>query len=121
MMTVLLADDHALVRAGLASLIDTTEDLLIIGQAGNGEEAVRLATELMPDVVLMDLSMPVMDGATATRLLMHTRPWIKVVVLTSYPDEQRIGEAMAAGAVGYVLKDDDPRDLLASIRSAGDC
>lgn len=118
MRTVLLADDHALLRSGLASLIDTTEDLLVIGQAGNGEEAVRLAADLMPDVVVMDLSMPVMDGATATRLLMRTRPWIKVLVLTSYPDEHRISEAISAGAVGYVLKDSDPHHVLATIRSA---
>jgi DNA-binding NarL/FixJ family response regulator len=118
MTTVLLVDDHALVRAGLASLIDTTDDLLIVGEAADGEEAVRLAVELIPDVVVMDLSMPVMDGATAIRLLLHTRPWMRVLVLTSYRDEARIGEAMAAGAVGYVLKDGDPRDVLARIRSA---
>ncbi|HET6698466.1 MAG TPA: response regulator transcription factor [Nocardioidaceae bacterium] len=118
MKTVLLADDHALVRAGLASLIDTTEDLLIIGEAANGEDAVRLAVDLLPDVVVMDLSMPVMDGGTAIRLLLHTRPWMRVVVLTSNYDEERISEALAAGAVGFVLKDADPDRVLDAIRAA---
>lgn len=118
MTTVLLVDDHALVRAGLALLIGTTDDLAIVGEATNGEEAVRLATELAPDVVVMDLSMPVMDGMTATKLLATACPSTKVLVLTSYPDEHRITEALTAGAVGYVLKDSDPRDVLAGIRCA---
>jgi len=116
--TVLLVDDHALVRAGLASLIATTDDLVVVGEAANGEEAVRLATDLVPDVVVMDLSMPVMDGMTATRLVLKAHPVIRVLVLTSFSDEARISQALTAGAVGYLLKDGDPYDVLSGIRSA---
>ncbi len=118
MISVLLVDDHQLVRSGLASLLETTADLRVVGQAADGEQAVRLAPQLNPDVVLMDLSMPVLDGVAATRQLLETLPRTHVVVLTSFSDQQRVGEALAAGAVGYLLKDCDPRDLLAGIRAA---
>ncbi len=120
MITVLLADDHQLVRAGLAALIDGTDDLRVVGQAEDGRRAVALCSELAPDVVLMDLSMPVMDGVEATRLLLLERPEAYVVVLTSFSDQARVADALRAGAVGYLLKDCDPRDLLAAIRSAAD-
>ncbi len=118
MTTVLLVDDHPLVRAGLATLIATTDDLDVVGEAGGGEQAVTMAGTLEPDVVLMDLSMPGMDGVEATRRILEAHPQIHVVVLTSFADQRRVSEALAAGAVGYLLKDSDARDLLAAIRSA---
>ncbi len=113
---VLLVDDHALIRAGLRSLMTSTRDLQVVGEAANGEEAVRLAAELTPDVVVMDLSMPVMDGVTATRLLLERCPSAKVLVLTTFSDQAIIATALAAGAVGYVYKDAEPRTVLAEIR-----
>ena len=118
MITVLLVDDHLLVRAGLAALIDGTDDLRVVGQAENGRRALELAAELRPDVVLMDLSMPVMDGVAATLELLRGQPDSCVVVLTSFSDQARVADALRAGAVGYLLKDCDPRDLLAAVRSA---
>lgn len=118
MITVLLVDDHLLVRAGLAALIDGTDDLRVVGQAENGRRALELAAELRPDVVLMDLSMPVMDGVAATLELLRDQPDSCVVVLTSFSDQARVADALRAGAVGYLLKDCDPRDLLAAVRSA---
>ena len=118
MITVLLVDDHPLVRSGLANLIGTTDDLLVVGEASGGEQSVTLAEELEPDVVLMDLSMPGMDGVEATRLILDAHPQMHVVVLTSFADEQRVSDALAAGAVGYLLKDTDAREVLGAIRSA---
>jgi len=120
MTSVLVVDDHAMVRSGLVVLIDGAADLEVAGEAADGERAVELAIELQPDVVLMDLSMPVMDGVEATRALLTERPDSVVVVLTSFSDQARVTEALKAGAVGYMLKDCDPRDLLAAIRSASE-
>jgi DNA-binding NarL/FixJ family response regulator len=120
MTSVLVVDDHAMVRSGLVVLIDGTPDLKVVGEAADGEQALELAIELQPDVVLMDLSMPVMDGVEATRALLTERPDSVVVVLTSFSDSARVTEALKAGAVGYMLKDCDPRDLLAAIRSASE-
>ncbi len=118
MTTVLLVDDHPLVRAGLNTLISTTDDLEIIGEAASGEQAVSMAGDRAPDVVLMDLSMPGIGGVEATRKILGANLQIRVVVLTSFADQDRVGEALAAGAVGYLLKDCDPREVLAAIRSA---
>jgi DNA-binding NarL/FixJ family response regulator len=118
MTTVLLVDDHPLVRAGLNTLISTTEDLEVIGEAAGGEQAVTMAGDLEPDVVLMDLSMPGMDGVEATRRILDAQPQVRVVVLTSFADQDRVAHALAAGAVGFLLKDCDARDVLAGIRSA---
>ena len=118
MTRVLVVDDHQLVRAGLVSLIEEADSLEVVGQAADGAEAVKVAAQTSPDVVLMDLSMPVMDGVTATRALLSAQPEIAVVVLTSFADQARVAEALAAGAVGYLLKDSHPRDLLAGIRAA---
>jgi len=118
MTNVLLVDDHPMVRTGLGNLIGLTDDLKVVGEAASGEESVILAGDLKPDVVLMDLSMPGMDGVEATRLILDANPQIKVVVLTSFADEQRVAQALAAGAVGYLLKDCDAREVLAGIRSA---
>lgn len=120
MITVLLVDDHKLVRAGLAALLESTEDLQVVGQAADGRHALEMAAALQPEVVLMDLSMPVLDGVAATRLLMAAHPGTHVVVLTSFSDRERVGEALAAGAVGYLLKDCEPQELLAAVRSAAD-
>ena len=118
MTRILVVDDHQLVRAGLVSLLEGTDEFEVVGQAADGAEAVELAADTSPDVVLMDLSMPIMDGVTATRVLLAARPEIAVVVLTSFADQVRVAEALAAGAVGYLLKDSHPRDLLAGIRAA---
>jgi len=120
MIGVLVVDDHAMVRSGLTLLIDGAPDLAVVGEAADGRQAVELAAELAPDVVLMDLSMPVMDGVEATRELLARRPESVVVVLTSFSDQPRVTEALKAGAVGYMLKDCDPRDLLAAIRAAAE-
>ncbi len=120
MIRVLLVDDHNLVRAGLAGLLASTDDMQVVGEAENGTRAVELAAELQPDVVLMDLSMPVKDGVEATREIIQQRPDSTVVVLTSFSDQARVRDALRAGAVGYLLKDSDPRDLLAAIRNAAD-
>ncbi|GAB3681482.1 response regulator [Angustibacter aerolatus] len=116
--TVLLVDDHQLVRAGLAALLDSTDDLTVVGQAADGEQAVEQAAALRPDVVLMDLSMPVVDGVEATRRLVAARPGVRVVVLTSFSDHDKVTEALRAGAIGYLLKDCEPAELLAAVRSA---
>jgi DNA-binding NarL/FixJ family response regulator len=112
--SVLLVDDHQLVRAGLSALVDLT----VVGQAADGREAVRSALVLRPDVVLMDLSMPVLDGVEATRQLVAGIPGVRIVVLTSFSDKGRVAEALAAGAIGYLLKDCEPDQLLSAIRSA---
>jgi DNA-binding NarL/FixJ family response regulator len=116
--TVLLVDDHQMVRTGLATLLSSTDDLVVVGQAGDGAEAVEVAASTRPDVVLMDLSMPVMDGIEATRRLVAAHPDLRVVVLTSFSDRSRVSEALAAGAVGYQLKDAEPADLIAAVRTA---
>jgi DNA-binding NarL/FixJ family response regulator len=118
MIGVLLVDDHKLLRAGLAALIDSTADMRVVGQASDGAAAVEMVADLAPDVILMDLSMVGMDGAEATREVLRIRPESVIVVLTSFSDEPRVSEALKAGAVGYLLKDSDPRDLLAAVRSA---
>jgi len=117
MTTVLVVDDHPLVRSGLTELLRTTEDLQV-SEATGGVMAVAVARELHPDVVLMDLSMPDMDGVEATRRILDEEPGTSVVVLTSFADQARVGQALAAGAVGYLLKDCEPRDVLAAVRSA---
>lgn len=115
---VLLVDDHALVRAGLAALLENTADIDVVGEAENGARAVELARELRPDVVLMDLSMPVLDGVEATRALLTELPGSTVLVLTSSSGRSSVKDALAAGATGYLLKDADPRDLVAGIHAA---
>jgi DNA-binding NarL/FixJ family response regulator len=118
MIKVMVADDHAIVRQGLERLIATADDLELVGMAADGAEAVEVARDANPDVVLMDLSMAGMDGVEATRRIVADDDAIRVVVLTSFGDEQRIADALTAGAHGYLLKHVDPDDLLAAIRSA---
>lgn len=120
MIDVLLVDDHALVRSGLSLLMESADDVQVVGEAADGPRAVELVQSLSPDVVLMDLSMPGMDGVEATREVLRVRPESVVVVLTSFSDQPRVTEALRAGAVGYMLKDCDPHDLIAAVRSAAD-
>ncbi len=115
---VLLVDDHAMVRAGIAALLSSTDDLEVAGQAADGEAAVAACAETRPDVVLMDLSMPGVDGVEATRRVLAADPDLRVVVLTSFSDRERVADALDAGAVGYQLKDCEPADLLAAVRAA---
>jgi DNA-binding NarL/FixJ family response regulator len=118
MIRVLLADDHQLVRSGLAALLTGSDDIEVVGTASNGMEAVELARDTSPDVVLMDLVMPGMDGVEATRRLVADQPQVQVVVLTSFSDQERILAALDAGAVGYLLKDVDPAELVRGVRAA---
>jgi DNA-binding NarL/FixJ family response regulator len=115
---VLIAEDHAMVRAGLTELLHNRDDIEVVGEAADGAEAVERATELAPDVVLMDLSMPRVDGIEATRRICGSVPGAHVVVLTSFSDRDRILEALDAGAVGYLLKDLDPDELHRGILAA---
>jgi DNA-binding NarL/FixJ family response regulator/signal transduction histidine kinase len=118
MIRVLIVDDHAVVRRGLEQLVSSAEDLEVVGAAGDGEEAVRVAQDTQPDVVLMDLSMPGVDGVEATRRIVEGNPDVHVVVLTSFAEQQRVMDALEAGAVGYLLKDADPDDVVSGIRAA---
>jgi DNA-binding NarL/FixJ family response regulator len=115
---VLLADDHQLVRAGLEQLLSTAPDMDVVATAVDGAEAVRLAEESDPHVVLMDLVMPGVGGVEATRQIVERCPGAAVVVLTSFSDQERILDALDAGAIGYLLKDVEPAQLLAGVRSA---
>jgi DNA-binding NarL/FixJ family response regulator len=118
MIRLLIADDHAVVRHGLAQLVATFQDVEVVGSAADGEEAVALCAERDPDVVLMDLEMPVLDGIEATRRIRSAQPEVAVVVLTSFSDRQRILHALDAGAVGYLLKDVEPEELAKAILAA---
>lgn len=120
MIRVLVVDDHHLVRAGLITLLEAAVGIQVAGEAADGQQALEVAAATAPDVVLMDLSMPVMDGVAATRLLLAELPDTRVVALTSFSDRQRVTEILAAGATGYLLKDSRPDDLLAAVRAAAD-
>jgi DNA-binding NarL/FixJ family response regulator len=115
---ILLADDHRMVRAGLRSLLASADDVEVVAEAADGAQAVQAVADSAPDLVLMDLSMPVLDGIAATRAIRADHPGVRVVVLSSFNDQDRVRLALAAGATGYVLKDCTPEDLLAAIRSA---
>jgi DNA-binding NarL/FixJ family response regulator len=118
MIRVVIVDDHAVVRAGLEQVIDLSDDIDVVGSATDGSETEALVRRTEPDVVLMDLSMPTLDGIEATRLVMAARPETNVLVLTSYSDRDSILRALDAGARGYVLKDAEPDELLRAIRAA---
>lgn len=115
-LRVLLADDHALIRDGLGSLIDVQPDMLVVGGAADGREALEKAAETDPDIVLMDISMPVLDGIQATRRLKRDRPAVKVLALTAYDNQAYLAQLLEAGADGYVLKKMAAKDLIEAIR-----
>ena len=114
---VVLVDDHAVVRTGLAQLLSVADDIEVVGTAGDGAEAIRVVHDKAPDVVLMDLQMPGTDGVEATRALQGSGLRTGVLVLTSFSDHARIDAAIEAGAVGYLLKDAEPDEVLAGIRA----
>ncbi len=114
---VLIVDDHPVVRKGLASFLANEPDLVVVGAAVDGEEALKLADEHVPEVVLMDLSMPGIGGIEATKQLIQAHPGIRVLMLTSFGGHERMVEALKAGAVGYVVKDTAPAEMLRALRS----
>ncbi|GLZ07524.1 DNA-binding response regulator [Actinomadura sp. NBRC 104412] len=120
MIRILLVDDQQLVRMGLTMLCESAPDMEIVGEAANGLEAVRLVERLPVDVVLMDLHMPGMNGATATQRIMTSRPSTRVLALTTFDDDDHLYPALAAGACGFVVKDTPPGELLDAIRRAAD-
>jgi DNA-binding NarL/FixJ family response regulator len=118
MIRVVLADDQALVRAGFRALLDAQEDIAVVGEAGDGEQALRLATELIPDVVLMDIRMPGIDGLAATRQIAadDRLAGVRVVILTTFGLDEYIFEAIRSGASGFLVKDTDPEQLIQAVR-----
>jgi NarL family two-component system response regulator LiaR len=115
-ITVLIADDHPVVRQGLRTFLEVQEDLELAGEAADGAEAVALARQAPPDVVLMDLVMPGVDGIEATRQIRDVSPSTKVIVLTSFDDDNRVFPAIKAGAAGYLMKDVPPAELAEAVR-----
>ncbi len=115
---VMLVDDHAMVRRGLAAFLKVFNDLQLAGEAESGSAAIKLCGEVQPDVVLMDMVMPDMDGATATRIIRHQFPQVQVIVLTSFKEGELIKNALEAGAIGYLLKDVSVDELAQAIRAA---
>ena len=117
---LLIADDHTMVRQGLTQICNAEPDMEVVGQAADGQEAVRLTLQLEPNVVVMDINMPVLDGVQATRFISKQAPMIGVVILTMYRQDQYVFEAIKAGARAYLLKDADSDELLRSIRLVAD-
>jgi NarL family two-component system response regulator LiaR len=115
---VMLVDDHAVVRSGLAAFLLASDDLELVAEASDGAEAVRLCERSQPDVILMDLIMPRMDGATATRAIRERHPHIQVLILTSFKEENLVQDALKAGAIGYLLKNVTADELADAIRAA---
>jgi DNA-binding NarL/FixJ family response regulator len=115
---IVIVDDHAMVRRGMRDFLDLHDDLEVVGEAGDGQTALDLVAELRPDVVIMDLLMPVLDGIEATRRIKAAQPDVEIVALTSFIEEERIVSAIEAGAAGFLLKDAEADDLAAAIRAA---
>ncbi|HEY8187825.1 MAG TPA: response regulator transcription factor [Pyrinomonadaceae bacterium] len=115
---ILLVDDQPLFREGLHTLLSVQTDFEVVGEAGNGEEAIRLARSLLPSVVMMDLQMPVLDGVAATRRLQEEQPNSRVIVLTTFDDDEMVFDGLRAGAVGYLLKDASSEKLAEAVRVA---
>ncbi len=114
---VLLADDHTILRDGIRALLDDQADIEVIGEAGDGQATVKMTAQLQPDVVVMDIAMPLLNGLEATRQIQRDFPQVKVLILTMHENEEYIRQVLAAGALGYVLKDAAARDLLGAIRA----
>jgi DNA-binding NarL/FixJ family response regulator len=117
MIRILLVDDQLLIRQGLKSLLESNEDMQVIGEAENGQRALEQIPILQPDIVLMDIRMPVMDGVAATGAIAQKYPHTKVLVLTTFDDDEYVSQAMRLGAKGYLLKDTEPEELALAIRS----
>jgi len=118
-LRVLIADDHPLFRKGMHALLTATEDIEVVGEATTGQEVIELATSLQPDMILMDLQMPGVNGIQATRQILQTSPHIRVLVVTLFEDDASVFAALRAGARGYVLKDAKEDDMLRAIRAVG--
>ena len=117
MINLLLVDDQDIFRQGLATLLSTEADLEVIGQANNGNSAIALTQQLQPDVILMDIQMPVCDGVTATREICQRYPWMRILVLTTFDDDEYIGQSLQAGARGYLLKRKSSAEMAIAIRA----
>ena len=117
-ISVLLVDDHSMVRQGVRAFLVTQPDITVVGEAGSGEEAVKLTGQFVPDVILMDLIMPNMDGVEATRRVKHVSPRSQIIVLTSYHEDEHIFPALKAGALSYILKDISAEELASAVRKA---
>lgn len=115
---IMLVDDHTVVRSGLSAFLSANPDMELVGEAENGEQAVVRAGLLTPDVILMDLMMPVMDGVAATRAIKKQNPQVQIIALTSFQEDELVQNALQAGAVGYLMKNVTARELAAAIRSA---
>jgi len=115
---ILVADDHLIVREGLRLILETDEEMQLIGEAVNGKEAVEFASQLNPDVILMDLRMPVLDGLSAIEIIRRQQPGIAIVILTNFNEDEMMVKGLSAGAKGFLLKDTDRATLLNSIRAA---
>jgi two-component system, NarL family, response regulator LiaR len=120
MIRVLIADDHAVVREGLRGFLALQDDVEVVGEAADGQEAVAAVERLVPDVALVDLVMPRVDGVEAIRRIRAVAPSTRIIVLTSFTDEDKMLPAVRAGAVGYLLKDVEPRELVSAIRTVND-
>jgi DNA-binding NarL/FixJ family response regulator len=119
MTRVLLADDQALVRVGLRKILDAEDDMTVVGEAGDGDDAVTVAIQERPDVVLMDIRMPVLDGIEATRRIVRARPDTRVVILTTFGLDSYVYDALRVGASGFLLKDAPPEEIVAAVRIVG--
>jgi len=117
LIRILIADDHFVVRQGLVALLTPRDGMEVVGEAATGREAVELASQLQPDVILMDMIMPELDGPAAITLIKQENPKARILVLTSFGESKQISAAIQAGALGYLLKDSSPDDLLHAIRS----
>jgi NarL family two-component system response regulator LiaR len=115
---VMIVDDHSMVRRGLAAFLKVNADLQVVGQARNGQQALQMCAQAQPDVILMDLLMPEMDGATATRIILERHPQVRVVALTSFQEKELVRDALRAGAISYLIKNVSADELVEAIRAA---